>query len=114
MSTTRDYTWYIHVNDIHTNGVIAQAFSANENCAFGIMCADDVPRNLWRTDHALLTYLKESKKKHEVLDFAIFLKEGRGRPRLWEGFPKDRFAQELQALTARVKTMKAHATGAVV
>lgn len=106
MGKAREYTWYIHSGDMHTNAVIAQGFDPDESCAFGIRCEDGVERNLWRADHALLSYLKESKKKQEVLDFEVFVKVEDGRSKCWDGFPREKLARELQALAARAKAIK--------
>ena len=108
MEKAREYTWYIFAHDMHTNAVIAQAFGddLSENCAFQVSCEDGVERNLWIVEHALLSYLTESKKKHEVLNFEVFVKVGNGAPKRWEGFPPERFAKELRALAAQVKALK--------
>lgn len=108
MEKTREYTWYIFAHDMHTNAVIAQAFGDDlcENCAFHVPCEDGVERDLWIVEHALLSYLTESKKKQEVLNFDIFVKVGNNKPKLWEGFPNERFAKELRALAAHAKMLK--------
>lgn len=112
MEKAREYIWYIHSKDMHTNAVIAQGFEPSTSCAFQIHCSDGEKRNLWRADHALLSYLTESKKKHEVLDFGVFVKVGNGDPKPWEGFPADKLAKELRALAAQAKALKAQASQA--
>lgn len=106
MGKAREYEWYVFAHDMHTNAVIAQALDPGVSLAFAIPCEDGESRNLWNADHALLSYLKESKKKQEVLNFDVYVKVGGGKPKLWEGFPDERFAKELRALTAQAKALK--------
>jgi hypothetical protein len=106
MENAREYTWYLFAHDMHTNAVIAQAFDAGESLAHGVRCNDGVERNLWKADHALLSYLTESKKKQEVLNFEVFVKVGNGMPKRWDGFPAERLAKELHALAAHAKALK--------
>lgn len=106
MEKARECTWYIFAHDMHTNAVVAQALEPGENCAFQVECADGVKRDLWSADHALLSYLTESKKKQEVLNFEVFVSTGNGKPKRWEGFPPERFAKELRALAAQARALK--------
>jgi hypothetical protein len=112
MEKARECTWYLYAQDMHTNAVIAQALDPSERCAFRVVCADGVMRDLWNADHALLSYLTESKKKQEVLNFEVFVKVGGAKPKRWEGFPAARLAKELRALSAQAKALKRHVRAA--
>lgn len=106
MERGRIITWYLYSEDVHTQAAIVGQLDPDNDFTLGKVCEDGEPRNLWKTDYALVTYLKKSVRKGEVFDFLVFRQEGGGPIKFWDGFPKEKYQKEAQAFAAKARAIK--------
>lgn len=84
--------WYIGNFDTHTNEVIAQVLPA-ENCTSQVLCQDGHKRDLWQTNYATITRLKNSKTV-AYLKFTVYKRDGKYGPVKKYDFPKKKLSQK--------------------
>jgi hypothetical protein len=103
----REYKWYVKANDSHTERVIAR-YSEEETGLItdGFMVNGKEIKDVWNLDRALITRLENDRKKFEPVSFTVYVKVGNGPAKLWEGFPKERYKKEAQALVKQARGIK--------
>lgn len=99
-------TWYLYSDDVHTQAAIVRELDPNKDFVLDKMCADGTSKNLWKTGYALITRLKKSVKKGETYDFLVYRQENDGPIQPFEGFPKERYQKEANALVARARAIR--------
>ncbi len=106
MERARQITWYLYSEDVFTQGSISERLDASLNCIHGCLCADGEKRDLWKSDYALIDFLKKSRAKGEGFDFQVFKQVGNGPIKFFKGFSNKRYQKETQALVQRARQMR--------
>jgi len=75
----RQYRYYVHPEDKHTNDTLAEDFEESGDR----VCSDGKTRFMFDTrDHSLIAYIQRSRKEMN-LNFLVFIQEGAGKIRPW-------------------------------
>ena len=84
---SRDYHWYVFLfDDGRANEIVARALNVEadnaERLRHGVMCSDDIKRNLWRVEYSEIRVLVNAGIEFKF-KVSVFSQEGELAPRPW-------------------------------
>jgi len=79
---SKQYTWFIEPLDAHTNHVISERVSADDNFSESLCNEGVTVEYLWRCPRKIINALERSRPQLN-LRFNIYVQQGKGKVRQW-------------------------------